>query len=721
MITSPPSFGIVRRAIAGLFWSAAGLIAGHAKPVAVTDLFRTVHHHQIELSPDGKYVVTVFPHSQERGAMALGMAVTDLDSGQSSVLHRDRNISVIRAQWAGDSRLFTSLLGGYAGAADPAVRIMTQVPAISASQVFLQTYYAVGGYYLGDALFLRYGLYAVNADGSELKEFARPGRSEESLMSFVELVATHTGTADEILVMREKAGARHEKKGWHYGGHADLPGVYRLNVRTGATAMVLRDPGRTRKWFADPSGRVRVSWGLEDAMFDSDGWPRDEFLEIKSALFWIDDDGSAVGMPGVLVEDDEAFVPLGFERGGERFLFCGRQGRDRAAVWAWNPAERRVEGPLVEHEQFDLREAVRSPHDGTIAGVIIPEGNPRIEWFDPELRTLHASINSAIPGRMNTITHWSRDYQRVLIRSFAIDEPDTYRLLDRKARSLGEIYRPASWLSHAQFGRGEPVSFTARDGETLHGYLTRPRDAQAGQALPTVLYAAGGGPWGRRVSATFDPTVQFFVTRGYAVLQVNPRGLGGYGRRMMEKARASLDKMPDDLADAVDWAVAQGHAASGRWIAAGENYGGYAVTRALADRPEQFRAGVALWPLADPAQVLKDLRTYRGMKSGPREIAWWAKWTGDPEKDRTRLESAAIATHAGRIRVPVFVGMASLNADRVDQRQSAAFSSALSGKGVKVVKFSAREVKERTPLEEYHIQTFTALEKFLREHAKAGF
>lgn len=707
----------VRRSFRWLIVSAITWVAANAQPVPVPDLFRTAPYHYVSLSPDGRYLVTLFPHSQERNEVALGMLATNLDTGETRTLHHDRGISVLRAQWVGDARLFTSLLGGQVSAADPAVRYLTAAGNTPMLDLWIRSVLSGVGLWAANPDFLRYGLYAVNVDGTELKEFARPGRSEESLMAFSELVATHTGTPDEVLVMRAKVADHLEKQGWRYGGKANWPGVYRLNVRTGESSLVVRDPGRTREWFVDPSGRVRGSWGFERDLFDGEG-RLIEGMKLPEHVFqWIDDEGNASELPGVAVAWAEAFNPLGFERGGKRFLFSGRQGRDRAAVWAWNPAERRVEGPLLEHEQFDLREAIHSPHDGTVAGIIVPEAMPRVEWFDPELRQLQASIDAALPDRFNAPLHWSRDYRRVLLHSSGPEEPGAYLLLDRPARSLSEILRPATWLAQAEFGRTVPVRLQARDGAWLHGYLTRPPNAPAGRPLPTVLYV-GGGPWGRQLAAKFDPAVQFFATRGFAVLQVNHRGSAGFGRRFLETARGAFDEMPNDLIDAVEWATAQGHAMRGQWVAAGEGYGGYAAAHLLAARPEQFRAGVALSPLADVGQVMKDLRTFRSRAVGERAVSWWKEWVGDPEKDRERIEGLAVAAPARQIKAPVFVGMASINADRVEQRQSATFAGSLGSRGVKIVKFTAREVRDRTPRDEYLAQTFTALEKFLREHAR---
>ena len=70
-----------------------------------------------------------------------------------------------------------------------------------------------------------------------------------------------------------------------------------------------------------------------------------------------------------------------------------------------------------------------------------------------------------------------------------------------------------------------PISFKARDGLDLYGYLTMPKHAE-GAHLPMVLQPYGGshGPFD---SWFFDRDAQFLASRGYAVLQVNYRSSGG--------------------------------------------------------------------------------------------------------------------------------------------------------------------------------------------------
>src|SRR5437764_3647987 len=132
----------------------------------------------------------------------------------------------------------------------------------------------------------------------------------------------------------------------------------------------------------------------------------------------------------------------------------------------------------------------------------------------------------------------------------------------------------------------EAVSFKAKDGLTVHGYLTKPVGAEP-KNLPTVLLVHGG-PWARDTWG-LQPMTQWLANRGYAVLQLNYRGSTGYGKDFMNAGnREWAGKMHQDLIDGVDYLTKQGIADPKKVAIMGGSYGGYATLVGLAFTPEVF-------------------------------------------------------------------------------------------------------------------------------------
>jgi dipeptidyl aminopeptidase/acylaminoacyl peptidase len=207
-----------------------------------------------------------------------------------------------------------------------------------------------------------------------------------------------------------------------------------------------------------------------------------------------------------------------------------------------------------------------------------------------------------------------------------------------------------------------PVSYTARDGLTIHGYLTTPRHLPA-RDLPAVLLVHGG-PWGRDTWG-LDPEAQWLANRGYAVLQVNFRGSTGYGKRFLHAGdREWGGKMHDDLVDGVHWLIAKGIADRERVAIMGGSYGGYATLVGLTFTPELFAAGV---DIVGPSSLATLIRTIPPYWEPVKAI--FARRVGDIETEEAFLNSRSPLFFADQIRAPLLIAQGA-NDPRVKQSES---------------------------------------------------
>ena len=109
-----------------------------------------------------------------------------------------------------------------------------------------------------------------------------------------------------------------------------------------------------------------------------------------------------------------------------------------------------------------------------------------------------------------------------------------------------------------------------------------------------------GGPYGVRDKQYFDPFVQLFASRGYAVLQVNYRGSGGFGNAFESAGYEKWGKeMQTDLIDAVNWVKENKLADTNNSCIAGASYGGYAALAAGYQTPKQFKCIVSIAGVGD--------------------------------------------------------------------------------------------------------------------------
>jgi len=145
------------------------------------------------------------------------------------------------------------------------------------------------------------------------------------------------------------------------------------------------------------------------------------------------------------------------------------------------------------------------------------------------------------------------------------------------------------WIAPDRMHAKEPFVLKARDGVELHGYLTRP--GKEGPYPMVVL--PHGGPHGVRDDWDYDWEVQLLSNRGYAVLQVNFRGSGGFGTDFEASGYHEWGaKMQDDITDATHWAIDNKLADADRICIFGSSYGGYAALMGAVREPMLYRCAI---------------------------------------------------------------------------------------------------------------------------------
>lgn len=138
----------------------------------------------------------------------------------------------------------------------------------------------------------------------------------------------------------------------------------------------------------------------------------------------------------------------------------------------------------------------------------------------------------------------------------------------------------------------EELNFKSFDGTRIQGWLMKPNGWRAGRKYPLIL-SIHGGPHGMSGWA-FNPTLQVYTARGYAVLFMNPRGSSGYGQKFSD---GTLNEWGGgdykDLMAGVDEALRKySWIDQNRMGVTGGSYGGFMTNWIITQTP-RFRAAVA--------------------------------------------------------------------------------------------------------------------------------
>ena len=395
-------------------------------------------------------------------------------------------------------------------------------------------------------------LYASNIDGT--------GRLDIPNGNFYNIVDLTPSDPDTILVERSVESAY----------------LFKLNVNTGRTSTVATAPVRYGSFLVDHDQNVRYVTGEMD-----DG---------RTMTYRRD------GEKWTLVNESKrggaTYFPLGFDADNKRvYVAKGVDGKPETIVLL--DVDTREEEQLSENGTVSPSGYLWSSDRKTLLAVSYEDGIPYWDFVAPEHpeAKVYAGLVKAFPGKAVAFIDTTEDGRKIGLRAYADTAPSEAYLFDRDTGKAKFLAASREWIKPAEMSTMKPVEVKARDGLVLHGYLTIPNGSN-GKNLPLIINPHGG-PHGPRDEWGFNPEVQLLANRGYAVLQMNYRGSGGYGNAF---ERAGYRKwgttMQDDLTDSVKWAIAQGIADPNRVCIYGASYGGYAALMSVVREPDLYKCTV---------------------------------------------------------------------------------------------------------------------------------
>jgi dipeptidyl aminopeptidase/acylaminoacyl peptidase len=387
--------------------------------------------------------------------------------------------------------------------------------------------------------------------------------------------------------------------------------VYRIDIYTGAMDLIAENPGNVSEWLTDNNGRLRVA-------VTTDG--------VRSSLLYRETEKDPFRTVAT-TDFKETLDPLFFTFDNQRLYVASNLERDKAAIYLYDIKQGKLLDLVYEHPEVDVSGLLRSKARKVITGVAFTTDKPGYQFFDPKRGQLQEALEARLPGRRVAVTGMSRDERRVIVRTYSDKTMGACYLYEPSSGQLDKLAELSPWLNEEELADVRPIRFSARDGLTIHGYLTLPKGANPVN-LPIVVNPHGG-PWARDVWG-FDPEAQFLANRGVGVLQINFRGSTGYGRSFWEAGFKQWGgKMQDDISDGVHWLVRQGIADAQRVAIYGASYGGYATLAGLAFTPDLYACGIDYVGVSNIFTLLETLPPY--WELGRRMMY---EMIGDPVKDR---------------------------------------------------------------------------------------
>ncbi len=529
-------------------------------------------------------------------------------------------------------------------------------------------------------------LYIQDRDGDEnwhLYQTSLTTKETKDLTPYegarAELISYDLHYPDEILVQ-----VNHRDK--------TLFDVYRIHLGTGHIQLDTENFGGVFGWVADHQLQVRAAQS-----YTKEGATRIYIRDCVQTPWreWLTIDPEEIGgsIVGFSADNRSLYLVSSLDGNTSRLLKM-----DLAT------GKRDV---LAEDEQYDLSQVMMHPMTYTLEAAGVER--ERFEWIvlDSKLTSDFETLQKVCKGPFKVISRDLSDHYWV-IASLSDQCPSHFYLYHRETKKADFLFSTQPALEKYQLSPMRPISFQARDGMKLCGYLTLPIGKDPLQ-LPAILLVHGG-PWVRDCWG-LQPTVQWLANRGYAVLQINYRGSTGYGKQFLNAGNREWGgKMHTDLLDGKRWLISKGYADPNKIAIYGGSYGGYATLAALAFTPEEFCCGV---DIVGPSNLITLLQTFP---------PYWAPFkaqadrrVGCLETDEEFLKSCSPFFKSDQIKRPLLIGHGA-NDPRVKQTESDQIVTAMRQNQLPVEYLLFADEGHGFARPENRLKFSAAAEEFLSKH-----
>jgi dipeptidyl aminopeptidase/acylaminoacyl peptidase len=475
-------------------------------------------------------------------------------------------------------------------------------------------------------------------------------------------------------------GLNDRDKSWH-----DL---YKLKISTGERTLLRKNTDRIGGWIFDNTDQLRL------AVRSAENGDT-EILRVDAGGF------TKIYSCDVL----ESCQPL-------RFYMDTNEGtEDLSRLVLIDPQT--SQETLVESDpdkKVDFGSALFSDLTNELLSTTYVDDRQRIYWKDKAYAADYKWLTGKLPNLDLAFVSHTKDEETWLIATRSDVEPGETYLFERKHRKLILQYKIREKLPRESLAGMQAIHYTSSDGLEIPAYLVLPKGVEP-KNLPLIVFPHGG-PWGRDTWG-YQPYLQFFANRGYAMLAPNFRSSTGYGKKFLNAGNRQWgDKMQDDLTWGVKYLVAKGIADPKRVGIMGGSYGGYATLAGVAFTPDLYAAAVSLVGPSNLITLLESIPPY-----------WEAARTtfrvrmgdlGTPE-GRAQLQRQSPLNSANKIKTPLLV-VQGANDPRVNKAESDQIVVALRDRGLTVEYIVAPDEGHGFARPVNNMAMIAAAEKFFAMH-----
>jgi len=347
----------------------------------------------------------------------------------------------------------------------------------------------------------------------------------------------------------------------------------------------------------------------------------------------------------------ETFFPIAPDPVAENhFLVLAHNGFDKQGLWSFDAENQKFSEVLYRRNDVDSGQPFfhsnSLSNSDDIAGVYWCKDKCHREFFDGTEAALYRQLESIVPnaGVIN-ITGRSRDGNTLIVANSSPRDPGTYYLI--RAGKVSKISGRKPYLEYEQLADVEYITYKARDGREISGYVTTPN----GEGPFPLIVMPHGGPYVGETIDRFSEWPQMLANNGYMVFQPQYRGSKKYGLDFYKSAFINGSEagraMQDDKDDGALFLAKKGMVDPDRMAMFGWSYGGYAALIAASREDQIYQCVIAGAAVTDPDMQMD---YYRYRIRGAAKIEQLTTWDGavSPIKEVDKINVPMLIVHGDR-------------------------------------------------------------------------
>lgn len=498
---------------------------------SIEDFFNNKDYQQVKISPSGDYYSITY---QEETELKLVILERKTNKVLSSFAFGEYQ-KIFNVTWVNDERF---------------------IMAVKKTVGYLDT---KGGrpYYV-----------ASNYDGSNRRELLA---SQTSLYSIVSILPDDK---EHILVTKQ-----------HFADDFAVK-VHKVNIYNGRSSYQADQPKEdVFGMIADITGNPRIAFSYTEEEDHKMGEGElNLFYKKKPNSNW-----ESFNLDILKFQKGDNLSILGMNKSGNIAYFINDSTTKNSAVFSFNLETDELK-KIIANEDVDISTPIYGL-SGEVIGVTYDPDYPNFYYFsDSKDSKLLKKLSDSFRNYRLRFTSHSKEKGLSVFAISADKSPTEFYLYDSKSKKAKFISSMNGSIDKKLLATVEPFRISARDGVTLNGYLTIPNNSKQPFSAVVMLH---GGPHGVRDYWGFNAEAQYLASLGYAVLQVNYRGSGGYGTEFQKSGYKNWGTtMQDDVTDATKWAISEKIINEDRICIYGGSYGGYAALMGVVREPNLYKCAI---------------------------------------------------------------------------------------------------------------------------------